>query len=215
MESYSPGSTDKFNFLEKIFHKRDKTVPDHILKEVMGYHSVPDVPAVMWGKRHEAAAKNTYIKNMQKEHPGLQVEDCGLFIDKTYSFLAASPDGIVICNHCCPSVGLVEIKCPFTHRNCTLKEACENKAFFCAIENNYIRLKHSHTYYCQMQGQMGITGKPWVDFVVWTLKDLHVERIYFDPKFWSLIQDKLKQFFLEGVVPELFSRRVQRCKSLY
>ncbi|CAL1548273.1 unnamed protein product [Lymnaea stagnalis] len=97
---------------------------------------------------------------MQKEHPGLQVEHCGLFMDKN-SFLAASPDGIVICcNHCFPSVGLVEINVPFfTRRDLTVKESCENKAFFCAIENNSIGLKRSHHYFCQIQGQVGITGK--------------------------------------------------------
>ncbi|CAL1538185.1 unnamed protein product [Lymnaea stagnalis] len=97
---------------------------------------------------------------MQKEHPGLQVEECGLFTDKNNSFLAASPDGVVICcNHCFPSVGLVEIKRPFTRRDLTVKESCENKAFFCAIENNSIRLNRSHHYFCQIQGQSD--GRNW------------------------------------------------------
>ena len=38
----------------------------------------------------------------------VQVEDCGLFIDRDHPFIAASPDGLVTCS-CCGE-GLCEVK---------------------------------------------------------------------------------------------------------
>jgi hypothetical protein len=62
---------------------------------------------------------------------------------------------------------------------------------------------------------MGITGREWVDFVVWTTKEMTIERIKFDEETWAQMKIKLHDFFARGVVPELFTRCVQREKPLF
>ena len=48
-----------------------------------------------------------------------------------------------------------------------------------------------HTYYAQVQRQMGITGAEWCDFVVFTKKGMSVERIAFDGHYWCDLERKL------------------------
>ena len=45
------------------------------------------------------------------------------------------------------------------------------------------RLKTEHAYYAQVQGQMGVTGAQWCDFVVYTKRGLYVERVSLDVEF--------------------------------
>ena len=49
-----------------------------------------------------------------------------------------------------------------------------------------VRLKRSHRYYTQVQGQLGVTGLTWCDFVIWAGPGrMFIERIDFDPVFWE------------------------------
>ena len=82
-----------------------------------------------------------------------------------------------MCKEVGTPMGVLEIKCPYTRRNATVAEACKKAAFFCTSE---IKLKKNNNYYYQVQGQMAILNLSWCDFVVWTRKDMHTERIYFD-----------------------------------
>ena len=79
------------------------------------------------------------------------------FLDES-SYLGASPDGIVV-DEAGHSIKLVEVKCPFSARDMTVKEACtEAKSLYCNIINNKCQLKVNHEYYFQVMGQMAITG---------------------------------------------------------
>ena len=62
-------------------------------------------------------------------------------------------------------------------------------------------LKKKHKHYYQIQGQMAITGTKWCDFIVYTFKGLHIERIYFDDVFWSDVLLKLEQFYFMQFLP--------------
>ena len=91
-------------------------------------------------------------------------------------FIAATPDGLV-CNDNAIQVGILEIKCPYSHRNTTVIDACTKANFFCKLDeqDQTIHLKTNHNYYFQVQGQMAVLNLPWYDFVVWTQNDIHVE----------------------------------------
>ena len=56
-----------------------------------------------------------------------------------------------------------------------------------------------------------------VDFVVYFGKNvlLYVENVTFDEKFWQQILPRIEVFFRGAVVPEFFTRRVQRGEKLY
>jgi hypothetical protein len=185
-----------------------------VLCEIVFDFLIVIVQAIKWGRDHEAAARRSYVNNHSKTHPHVEVADCGLFLHESLPYLASSPDGLVRCAQC-KSAGLIEIKCPYSQRNSTVEEASQEGAFFCTIVDGKVTLKKQHQYYFQVQGQMGVTGLRWCDFVVWTLKGMHVERICFNESLWASMLVRLERFFLKGVVPELFSRRVQRNRVLY
>ena len=53
-------------------------------------------------------------------------------------------------------------------------------------------------YFYQFQGLMAITETTEIDFVVYTLKDLHVETIVFDPVKWeNVILSELTKFYFD------------------
>ena len=75
---------------------------------------------------------------------------------------------------CCEGEGCIEIKCPYT-----VAEAAKITKDFCSSEvNGQLHLKPDHRYYHQIQAQMFITNRDYCDFVIWTPKDMAVERRY-------------------------------------
>ena len=64
--------------------------------------------AYRWGCEHEKQAREAYRKKMESVHENFQIFDSGLWTNKDFPFLGASPDGIVSCD-CC-GIGLCEIK---------------------------------------------------------------------------------------------------------
>ena len=139
--------------------------------------------------------------------PTNQLRKAGIFISEC-GILAASPDGVVSCDDII--VGLLEIKCPYSCRNMTVRDACsEVKSFYCQLDDeNCIHLKKDHHYYYQVQGAMGLTGAQWCDFVVWTPKECIIERIPYDEKFWELTKQHLKQIYFSYILPELVYPRI-------
>ena len=100
--------------------------------------------------------------------------------------------------------GLLEIKCPYSARDLIIAEACESRQFFCSILNEKASLSDSQNYYFQVQGAMAVTGASWCDFVVWTTKDMSIERIRALPDKWT--QEwcpKLTLFYTEHMLPRL------------
>ena len=56
----------------------------------------------------------------------------------------------------------------------------------------------------QVEGTIAITGLKGCDLVVWTQKDMTIERIPVDEKLWTqYIKLKLQKFFASYVLPEL------------
>lgn len=95
----------------------------------------------------------------------------------------------------------------------------KNKKGFCLEnQNGSLKLRTDHKHYAQVQGGLGVTGRPWSDFVVYTYykgyEDIYIERIYFDPIYWQSLKAKLLNFCLFAIVPEILSQRVKRGKQL-
>jgi hypothetical protein len=92
--------------------------------------------------------------------------------------------------------GAVETKCPSSKINLTVSEACEDTHFYLEYKEGKASLKRDHIYFHQLQGVMAICQLSWIDFVVYTVKDLHVERIYFDVLKWeNNMLPKLTDFY--------------------
>ncbi|XP_062609018.1 uncharacterized protein LOC134270786 [Saccostrea cucullata] len=184
------------------------TDPKNLLKCLLYDVSFPSNKFTKWGIEHEPAARRFYCRR----YPSYMVSQSGLIISPKYPHLGSSPDGIVTL----PSgeSGLLEIKCPASDkwRTHSPVECALDHEFCCTLdENQNLKLKTNHNYYFQVQGQMAICNKPWCDFVIWTLKPpFSVERIYFDQSFWLKCLDKLNDFYIKNMLPELFTQRLLR-----
>ena len=120
-------------------------------------------------------------------------------INPKWPWLGASPDGLIAQNG--ELLGGIEIKCPYSKRHMLVSESCEDKNFFMVNTELGPTLKKSHYYYYQCQGVMNIVGLQWMDFVVYTEKDLYVERINCDSSLWkSVILPKLAEFYKNYVL---------------
>ena len=140
--------------------------------------------------------------NKNKNNKIILVYKSGLVISREDPYLGASPDGKVIDKGCTQHFGLVEIKCPQTKFMVTPLEACSNPNFFLENLNGKPKLKPNHMYYKQVQGQLGITGTRWCDFVVYTCKGISIERITYDQQFWSDLKNTLISYYFKHFLPK-------------
>ena len=113
--------------------------------------------------------------------------------------MCASPDRLVSCD-CCGE-GLLEIKCPKSCENEDPKTA--NLAYLTKAESAVQQLKRSHMYYTQVQMQMGVVGRQWCDFFVFSRGGYFLERVTFDSDFWSHLKSTSAAFFSDNVAPVL------------
>ena len=124
--------------------------------------------ACEYGCKHESDARKEYEYVMKQHHQLFTVKESGLILDPMYSFVGASPDGVVTCT-CC-GTGVLEIKCPYSCRNKGLQELSEEKSrfFLCVTEAGNLELKDNHQYFYQIQLQMKLCNASFCDFVVWS-----------------------------------------------
>lgn len=79
----------------------------------------------------------------------------------------------------------------------TPEECAQDPNFLCALPDNALKLNEKHNYMFHIKGQMAILNMQWVDFVVWTKKDISYQRIPFNSVLWKdNILPKLYEFYL-------------------
>lgn len=69
-------------------------------------------------------------------------------------------------------------------------------------------------YFIQVQCQLFCSNKTYCDFVVWTEKDIHIERIYPNEEFWLINVEKVKHIFITSILPELMGKFHSRTSSV-
>lgn len=140
----------------------------------------------------------------------VNIEDTGLTLLSSHSFIGASSDGRVTIDG---STGVLEIKCPFSLRG----QQVNHMEVMDIVRLNYpefclgrceatgdIKLRKKHKFYAQVQGEMAVMSLPWCDFVVWTnakKNNVHVERIHFDESFVTNMMPKLVDFYMRHIFP--------------
>ena len=194
------------NFGRVLSFKRE-TPPDSLVMHILQPQRFSTL-ATQYGIDNEQLALEKYVAH-QNTHGHLTVSASGFIIDTTHPFLGASPDGAVYD----PAdlhkpFGFLEIKCPYSVRNQTPVEACSSPGSYCTVDttSGCLHHKEGHSYYAQVQGQMGVGGRPWCDFVVYTKKGISVERVPFNETYWNnKLLPKLIKFYDSCVLPEIVS----------
>ena len=138
----------------------------------------------------------------------MQIESCGLYVDKSLPWLAASPDAIITdlskANH---SKGCLEVKCLYVCEKRTVTDACKNVSGFCLAEvDGRIELSKSHMYFYQVQTQIHVTCLHWCDFCVWSpLGEPFIQRIEYDKVFMDIMLVKAQNFYFNKFLPAITS----------
>ena len=158
--------------------------------------------ATTWGKDHEPDALTAY-SNIGG-HTRFNVGKTGLRLCKEFPYIGASADGLAHCD--CHSDRVVEVKCPFKHRNSSLDTMTADPSFCLGKDLN---LKRGHAYYTQAQLQMYVYNLFMCDFVVWTSVVCVVVGVPRDDAFVSDMVPRLCAFFKRCVMPELLTRTMQ------
>ncbi|XP_054285453.1 uncharacterized protein LOC129001999 [Macrosteles quadrilineatus] len=164
-------------------------------------YSTFDCEAMAYGRSHEDTARQHLERELETT-----IQPCGLFIHPQKMFLGATPDGLLGAD------GLVEIKCPSSAKNMTPDEAIISRkvTFWKSQDGKIGDINRTHNYYYQVQGQLGVTGREFCVFALWTPKGLKTEKIKRDDEFWNSMIIKLERFYMNCVVPEIVDPRHRR-----
>ena len=126
--------------------------------------------------------------------------------------LGASPDGLISCN--CHGKGVLEIKCATKYWNDDPKSrnVMANLPYLCEEGQ---ALNKTHKYYSQVQFQMGITGRKWCHFVVFSVKCLQDEvdpliiRVEFDNEVFLTLVRAGEKFWYEHLLHEMIVKKLK------
>jgi len=176
-----------------VINRRNENPSDTFINSVLGTKSFWN-KSCQWGLDNERKAISLYEQQEQ-----INVFSCGFIINPKWPWLGCSPDGII------SNEKAVEIKCPFSKKDLTILECCEDKNFFLKIADGKPYLKRNHNHFYQCQGVMAICELKQIDFIVYTEKSLFVENISFDSKLWdSTILSSLTKFYFEHLYDRIF-----------
>lgn len=146
--------------------------------------------AIKHGKVFESRALQMFYKKT-----GLLASKCGFFVNPSWPFLGASPDGYVSLDG-----SLLEVKCPYKARNSLILPGEDFP--FLELKNEEVMLKKSHSYYYQITGQMAIAKRMKCHFIVYTFCDLFVQTIDYDKEFFEKkMLPKLSSFYEQSYKP--------------
>ena len=173
------------------------------------YDNQLNIPSIKHGVDSEHTAFEAYTQYVSPMHQSCSTKKCGLYLSTQFPFLGASPDAIVNCS-CCGK-GVVEIKCPYKHRDATICEALLDKDF--CLDND-ANLKATHRYYTQIHVQMAVCDVSYADLVIWTRKEMAVQRVSRDDSFIMSIMTKMSTFWHSVILPELLTNQIQNLSSI-
>ena len=163
-----------------------------------------------YGIESGSLAVNLYMSNTVNK-----VYSSGLWVNRKYIHLAASPDGLIY-NDQNKLHGIIEIKCLKIFRNRTIEQLILDKppelSKQCfALNDNNISLKRSHLYFYQVQLQLLITEADYCDFILYSSAGKnYVGRIVKDDDVQRQIIKYTKLFWQKILIPEYFIMRIPR-----
>ncbi|KAG0435465.1 hypothetical protein HPB47_018463 [Ixodes persulcatus] len=101
-----------------------------------------------------------------------------------------------------------QVTCP--PEDSAAQDLCADPKFCLERVDGRLSLKRDHMYFFQVQTQMAVCNVAYCDFVMWTVKDIHIERVLRDETFWSQVLPRGTRLFVSAILPELLSRYFTR-----
>ncbi|KAL6551264.1 hypothetical protein OROMI_021752 [Orobanche minor] len=155
----------------------------------------PKKRAMEWGVLNEPVAIERY-----KSITGRDVSTLGFAVhsEERFDWVGASPDGLI---GCLPGGGILEVKCPFNKGKPEVMLPWSTMPFY---------------YMPQLQGQMEVMDRDWVDLYCWTPSGSTIFRVCRERSYWELIHGILREFWWENVLPAreaLVLEREEEAKS--
>ncbi|KAL0829816.1 hypothetical protein ABMA28_003299 [Loxostege sticticalis] len=175
-----------------------------LVKNILYKSNISHVVSIAHGIENEQQALQ---KIEQQEN--VSIEPCGLFIDKDFPFIGATPDGLI------GNDVLVEVKCPFAASKIGLTKAIEENKIQILKYNKKTRtttINKRSNWFFQVQG-LHVTGRRQCLFGIWAgeKEPVHIERIEKDDEFWkSNMESKLSHFYHKCLLPEIINPRHTR-----
>ncbi|XP_060551761.1 uncharacterized protein LOC132713265 [Ruditapes philippinarum] len=166
--------------------------------------------ATKYGINSEAKGAELYNEEKKLGHKNCVVSESGLIISQKQCYIGASPDRIFRCD--CHGQRLVEIKSPY---NCVSKGTSVENLDFISKKGHSLTLKETHAYYSQIQGQMGVSGIPLSDLVIFDGKKIHVITIEYNELYWKQLESNLQYFFEQFVLPVMTSNQYESGSALF
>jgi|UniRef100_A0A2N9FSW6 putative phage-type endonuclease len=136
--------------------------------------------AMEWGVLNEGEAIDRY-----RSITGHEVSSLGFAThsEERFGWMGASPDGLL---GCFPGGGILEVKCPYNKGKPEMGLPWSTMPFY---------------YMPQVQGQMEIMDRDWVDLYCWTPNGSTIFRVQRERGYWELIHGILREFWWEHVIP--------------
>ena len=118
-----------------------------------------------------------------------------------------SPDSVTYCS-CC-KYGCVEVKCPLSFKEKSLKEEIHNGAFYVTYDsdNEIYELGRAHQCYFQVQLEIYTLKVEFCNFMVWTPIEFLIICIDRDDEFINDILNKCDLFWFDVILPKLLTRK--------
>lgn len=195
------------NFGKVVKRKKNNSCAN-MVKNLLYRPNISHVASISHGKKYEKVALEQLSKLLD-----IQIQQCGLFIDKKYPFLGATPDGII------DDHTVVEIKCPMAPYKIGIDEAIkQGKMHLWRIEKKTgeVVLNKKSDWFIQVQGQMRICDRPKCILAVWYGDNkIKTELIQKDDQFWKdYMEPKLLSFYFDNLLPELVDPRFTKNKPI-
>ncbi|XP_061197004.1 uncharacterized protein LOC133205251 [Saccostrea echinata] len=196
------------NFGQVIGAIRRNRLSVSLKKRLLSAYNLEKRASIQWGLTHEKSAKDDYCKLSE-----VSILETGIWLHES-GVLGASPDGFVqgdpkhlkihLQGKVSASPDIIEVKCPFSARAMSIKDACTNlKDFFLECDSEgVLHLRENHDYWHQVQGQLYLTGTTCCDFVVWTPVSMEVIRILRD-ELWEIHLKNMIEFYFNVFLPSL------------
>ena len=195
---------------------RRKTCPPSLMKTLRGEYDFSQITAVNWGVKNEAMA----IEACEKDK-NIKIKPSGAWVSDQYSFLIASPDGIIEpgflnIDRCTvhegggrvneisgkQAKGILEIKCLYKFRNASIAEAIDGSGAGFHLNKDGL-LNTWHNYYAQIQLGMHFSRSAYCLFVTHTNAETKYEVVYYNETWIRENLHKLVDFYNDVFIPNL------------